>query len=71
MSTRAYAIFSGVIFALVAVAHLVRLVGQEAVLVSGWEVPLWASAIALIVAGFLSYEGFRVSGRTKSCGPAM
>jgi uncharacterized membrane protein len=63
MSQKAYLKSAGLIFLLIAVLHLLRLVfGWEAVF-EGWNVPQWLSVVALIVAGYLAYEGFRLSQR--------
>lgn len=54
----------GVIFLIIAVLHLLRLVyGWEAIL-GGWMVPMWLSGIAVLVTGYLSYSGFRLSKDT-------
>jgi hypothetical protein len=33
------------------------------VIVAGWEVPMWLSAVAVVVAGYLAYEGFQMRKR--------
>ena len=58
MNVKMYAIVSSVIFALVAVLHLVRIVGQWPVVIDGWSVPMWASFVGFAVAGILSFAGF-------------
>lgn len=61
MSLKVYLKTAGTIFLIIAVLHLLRLVlGWNAVL-EGWSVPLWLSAVALVVAGYLAYEGFRLN----------
>ena len=61
MALKIYLKTAGTIFLIIAVLHLLRLVlGWNAVL-EGWSVPLWLSAVALVVAGYLGYEGFRLS----------
>ena len=63
---------AGIVFAIVAVGNLVRLVVGWEVSVAGRAVPLWASGLAVLVAGYLSYESFRKRpgryGCTGSCG---
>jgi hypothetical protein len=66
MGTKLYAIVSSVIFALVAVAHLSRLVWQGSVLVGTWQLPIWINGIGLVLASYLSYEGFRLYRRAKA-----
>jgi uncharacterized membrane protein len=61
MSQKAYLKTAAFIFLVIAALHLLRLVlGWEAVF-EGWIVPYWLSAVALAVAGYLAYEGFRLS----------
>jgi hypothetical protein len=60
MTVRAYAITSSVIFLLVAIVQLLRLVFQWSVVIGDWHLPMWASIIAVLVAGFLSFAGFRI-----------
>lgn len=45
---------ASVVFALMAVAQLVRLVIRPEVLVAGHPMPLWPSALAFIILGGLS-----------------
>jgi hypothetical protein len=59
MSQKAFSLVAGLLFLLVAVAHLLRLLLRWSVILNGWTVPMWVSAIALVVAGFLAFEGFR------------
>lgn len=58
LSFRAYAAVSAFIFTLVSVLHLVRLFEQGSMVLGGWEVPMLASFVGLIVAGYLAFEGF-------------
>jgi hypothetical protein len=60
MSARTYSLTTSVIFFVVAALHLLRVVGQWDVAVGGWPFPMWASVLAIPVAGFLSYAGFRL-----------
>jgi hypothetical protein len=60
MTVRVYTLVSSVIFLLVAVLHLLRLVLQWNVTVGGSSFPMWASVVAILVAGFLSFAGFRL-----------
>ncbi len=63
MTQNVYLRVTGFIFLLIAILHLLRLVfGWEAVIVER-AVPHWLSVVALIVAGYLAYEGFRLGRR--------
>jgi len=60
MTVRTYTLASSIIFLLVALLHLLRLVLQWNVTVGGWSFPMWASILAVLVAGFLGFAGFRL-----------
>jgi hypothetical protein len=60
MTVRTYALISGILFLLVAILHLVRVIMQENVLIGSWHFPMWASIVAIVVSGFLSFVGFRI-----------
>jgi len=63
MDQKTFTIVAGAIFAVVALLHVLRiLMGWPAVL-GGWEVPMWVSWIALVVAGGLSYFGLSLATR--------
>lgn len=55
---------AAIIFALMSIAQLVRLVMRAEVLVEGHRLPLWASAIAVVVLGGLSLWMWRLSQRS-------
>lgn len=65
MSQRAFSLVVGVIFLLVALGHLLRIVFQWPAQVGGWEVPFWPGWIVVLVAGYLAYEGFRLSRKSS------
>jgi hypothetical protein len=69
MTAKAYAVTSGMIFVLVAVAHLVRAVAQWDVIIDDWSAPTWISLVATAVAGFLGFSGLRLGlGGRQSAG---
>jgi hypothetical protein len=59
VSKTSFSVQAGVIFLIVAVAHALRLVFKWAVVIAGWQLPMWVSAVALVVAAYLAYEGVR------------
>lgn len=61
MSVHNYAATSGTIFLLVAVLHLLRVAVQWTLFIGPYEFPMWASIVAVAVAGFLSFAGFRLA----------
>ena len=63
MSKNMFSVVAGAIFLIVAVAHVLRLIFKWQVIVADWHVPMWVSAVAVVIAAYLAYEGFR---KTKS-----
>jgi len=54
-----YVVVSGVIFGVVAVVQAVRALNQWPVHVGGFDVPVWISWVAMVVAGSLCVWAFR------------
>ena len=63
MNQKNYCLISGILFALVAIAHLLRILNGTSVLVDDYAVPMLVSWVGLIVPGFLALWAFRVTGR--------
>jgi len=63
MDAKTFSLVAGVIFAGVALFHLVRIFMEWAIVIGNWSIPMWVSWIALIVAGGLALLGFRLSER--------
>ena len=64
MSQKTFSLTAGVIFSLITLLHVLRLVfGWEAI-IGGWAVPTWLSWVAMLIAGYLSYQGFRLSRKS-------
>ncbi|MGA8224789.1 MAG: hypothetical protein WB780_24310 [Candidatus Acidiferrales bacterium] len=60
MNKNMFTMLAGAIFLIVAVAHALRLAFKLQVIVANWQVPMWISAVACVVAAYLAYEGFHV-----------
>jgi hypothetical protein len=52
---------ASVIFALFAIGHVMRLVKQAQVTVATYQIPMWVSVVALIIAATLSIWMWRLS----------
>jgi hypothetical protein len=63
VDAKTFSLVAGVIFAVVAQFHLVRIVMDWSVIIGDWSIPTWVSWVALIVAGGLSLLGLRLSQR--------
>lgn len=64
MNDRLFHLIAGAIFALVALLHVLRISMGWAVVVGGWNAPMWLSWIGLVVAGGLAY--FALSLKSKA-----
>ena len=68
MSMRVYASASGIIVAVVATLHLIRVISGWEFRAGGWEAPSWVSLVALATAGYLSYQSLRIADRSEESG---
>jgi len=66
MSQHVFSLVAGLVFGLIALGHLFRIVFAASLVVYGVSVPLWASVTAVIVMGYLAYEGFRLARKSPS-----
>ena len=57
MDRRRYLLISSCIFGLVAAMHLFRVIGGLSLTLGSWTLPMWASMLACVVLGLLSYMG--------------
>jgi hypothetical protein len=68
MDAKTFSVVAGVIFAVVALFHVVRIFMEWTVIIGGWSIPMWVSWIALVVAGGLALLGLRLSERRQGDG---
>jgi threonine/homoserine/homoserine lactone efflux protein len=66
MRQRTFSLVAGVVFGLVALAHVLRIVLGWSIVIQDLSVPMWPSWIAVVVFGYLAYEGFRLARKTSS-----
>ena len=59
MSTATYLRVSGLVFAIVAIAHAYRAIRELPVLIGSTALPVWTSWLAVVVSGALSIVAFR------------
>ena len=65
MRQKTFSLVVGLVFLLIAVMHVLRLALKWEVVLNDWSVPMWVSWLALVVAGFLAFEGLKLGGRKK------
>jgi osmotically-inducible protein OsmY len=60
---KTFNVVAGVIFALVALLHLLRIYMGWPIVIGSWTAPIWVSWIGFVVAGGLSYFGLSLATR--------
>lgn len=63
-SERTLLSITGVVFLVVALAHLLRLMFGLQVILGGFEIPMWLSWAGVLVAAYLSYASFHFARRS-------
>ena len=61
MNQHTFPLTAGVVFLLIALGHLLRIVFSVTFVVQVISVPMWASVVAMIIMGYLAYEGFQLA----------
>lgn len=61
MKHKKYCMVSGTLFALVALAHLLRVLYSMPVQVDDYAIPMWVSWVATAVPGALAFWAFRIA----------
>jgi len=64
VSQKTFSLVVGLIFLLIAVMHVLRLALKWDVVLNGWSVLMWVSAVALLIAAYLAFEGLKLSRRS-------
>ena len=65
MNQRSFSLLAGIIFTIIALLHVLRIIYGWDPVVEGWTVPKWISWVALIVSGYLGYEGLRLTIKSR------
>ena len=63
MNARPYCLVSGLLFLLVAIAHLYRVLGSYPVLVGEVSIPMWVSYVGIVVTPCLGVWALRLVGK--------
>ena len=64
MSQRMFSATTGVIFLLIALLHAFRIVFGVEWIVEGRTVTMWVSWVAVLIAAYLAYQGYRLSKKS-------
>ncbi len=65
MGHKNYCVVSGVLFSVVALAHLLRIVNGMSIQIDDFAVPMLASWIGLVVPAGLAFWAFRITRETS------
>jgi hypothetical protein len=65
MNGKTYLLISAAIFALIALLHLMRLIGHWPIQIGTLSVPIWGSWLGFIIAAALSIWAFRLMAKWR------
>ena len=60
MNKKTYLSTAATIFLIVATLHLLRVIYKWEAVIGGWVVPQWLSIVAVVIIGYMSYQGFKL-----------
>ena len=63
MTEKQFCLICGVLFSIVALVHMYRLVAGWPVMLGSWDVPVWMSGFAVVLAGVLGCYGLQFGTR--------
>lgn len=61
MNQQKYISFSAPLFLIIAIMHALRIVNGWPAVFAGWTVPMSLSWVALVVTGYLAWQGWRLN----------
>ena len=64
MSQKAFSLAAAVVLGLIALGHVLRIVFGMSLVIQDFSVPMWASGVAIVILGYLAYEGFRLAKKS-------
>ncbi len=59
MSDKTFHFTTAVLFSVIGILHIVRFYYQWEAVIAGWEVPMWVSVVAVVIALILAAHGFK------------
>ena len=64
MKQKTFALVGGIIFLAVSLLHLSRVIWGWPAVFGDWTAPMWISWFGFAVAGYLAYQGLRLSRKS-------
>jgi hypothetical protein len=65
MRQRTFSLVAGVVFGLIALAHVLRIIFGVSLVVNDISIPMWASGLAVVVMEYLAYQVFRLARKSS------
>lgn len=65
LSAKTFFQLTGVIFSVIGVLHLLRLFYGWSIVIVGWTVPLWFSAVGIVIAWYIAYNAWQLAKKKK------
>ena len=66
MHIKTLLLINAAIFSIVALSHLLRIILNKDLVVAGVQFPVWLSAIAVLVTGYMAYQNYAHSKKRNS-----
>lgn len=60
MNQKTYLQVTGLLLTVGAIVHLLRVLLGWPASIAGWDVPVWLSLVAVVVAGYLAYSAYKL-----------
>ncbi len=60
LNQKTYLQVTGLLLTVGAIVHLLRVLLGWPASIAGWDVPVWLSLVAVVVAGYLAYSAYKL-----------
>lgn len=60
MDRKTFFVATSVVFSLVTIVHALRIIRSWEAVIGGFTVPIWVSWLAVVIAGTLAYQSFKL-----------
>ena len=65
MEQKTFLKIASIIFGIVAIGHLLRVASSWSLVIENFAVPMWASYLAVILIGYMGYQGCKLAKANK------
>lgn len=60
MNQKTYLQVTGLFFTAAGVVHVLRILSGWSANIAGWDIPIWVSAVGVVVTGYLAYSAYKL-----------